>query len=109
MLTESNLAFMTYCRAQRIKLNTVSITATPTGTATTGDPLSMFEAPTPTSGATVAVTAELPPLVPSYTAQTPGQAQPIVGSAIGLNAFRALGMSIAGAAIAIVILGVSSF
>jgi hypothetical protein len=99
-----------YCAAQRIQLNLVSITATPTGTATTGDPLSMFEAPTPTSGATVAVTMELPPLIPSYSVQNPGQAQPKTGSAVGLNAFRALDMSIVVAAGAvIVLLGVSSF
>ncbi|KAF8497762.1 hypothetical protein F5888DRAFT_249700 [Russula emetica] len=102
--------FQDGCAAQLIQLNPVSITATPTGTATTGDPLSMFEAPTPTSGATAAVTMELPPLVPSYSVQTPGQAQPKSGSAIGLNAFRALGTSIVVAAgAAIVLLGVSSF
>lgn len=65
----------------------------------------MFEASPPTPGAT-AVTAELPPLVPVPSS---AQAQSKVGSAIGLNAFRALGKSVAGAAIAIVILGVSSF
>jgi hypothetical protein len=55
------------------------------------------------------VTAELPPLVPSYMVQTPGQAQPKSGSAIGLNPFRALGMSVVvGTLAAIVILGVSS-
>jgi hypothetical protein len=70
----------------------------------------MFEAPTPTSGATAAVTMELPPLVPSYSVQTPGQAQPKIGTAIGLNAYRALGMSVVVATLAaIVILGVSSF
>src|ERR1700679_2550540 len=106
----SCIVFQGYCAAQRIQLNLVSITATPTGTATTGDPLSMFEAPAPTSGATVAVTMELPPLIPSYSVQTPGQAQPKTGSAIGLNAFRALDMSIVVAAGAVtVLLGVSSF
>ncbi|KAI0270211.1 hypothetical protein BGY98DRAFT_268103 [Russula aff. rugulosa BPL654] len=82
--------FTDYCAAQRILLNAVSITATPTGTATTGDPLSMFEAPTPTAGATAAVTAELPPLIPSYTVQTAGQATPKSGSASGLNPFGPL-------------------
>jgi len=104
--------FQDYCGAQNIMLNPVSITATPTGTATTGDPLSMFEAPTPTSGATAAVTVELPPLIPSYSGsvQAPGQAKSKIGSAIGLNAFRALGTSVlVAAAAAIVILGVSSF
>jgi hypothetical protein len=108
----SCIVFRDYCAAQRMLLNSVSITATPTGTATTGDPLSMFEAPTPTSGATAAVTMELPPLIPSYSGlvQTPGQTQPKTGSAIGLNAFRALGTSVLVAAgAAIVILGVSSF
>jgi hypothetical protein len=104
------IVFQGYCAAQRIQLNLVSITATPTGTAMTGDPLSMFGAPTPTSGATVAVTMELPPLIPSYSVQNPGQAQPKTGSAVGLNAFRALDMSIVVAAGAvIVLLGVSSF
>jgi hypothetical protein len=65
----------------------------------TDDPLSIFEAPTPTSGATVAVTFSQPPLIPGS-----------VGSAIGLNAFKALGASVVVAtAAAIVILGVSSF
>jgi hypothetical protein len=106
----SCIAFQAYCAAQHIQLNMVSITATPTATGTTGDPLSMFLAPTPTSGATAAVTMELPPLIPSYSIQTPGQAQPNTGSPIGLNAFRVLGMSIVVAAgAAIVISGVSFF
>jgi hypothetical protein len=96
--------------AQHIVLNAVSITATPTGTATTGDPLTMFEAPTPSAGETVAVTAELPPLVPSFSHQSaPAQAKSKTGSAIGLNAFIALGTSIVvSTAATIVILGVSS-
>ena len=69
----------------------------------------MFEAPTPSFGESAAVTMELPPLIPSYSVPTPGQAQPKIGSASGLNAFRALGMSVVVAAgAAIVILGVSS-
>ncbi len=93
------------------ELNSVTITATPTGTATTGDALSMFEAPTPTSGATAAVTEESPPLIPSSPVQTAVvQSQPKVGSATGLDAFRALGRSVVVATLAtIVTFGVSFF
>ena len=71
----------------------------------------MFEASTPTSGETAAVTAELPPLIPSYSYQSAAaQDEPNSGSAIGLNAFRALGTSVACAmGAAIVILGASYF
>jgi hypothetical protein len=49
--------------------------------------------------------------VPTYSVQTPGQAQPKIGSAIGLDAFRALGMSVVVATLAaiVILLGVLSF
>lgn len=97
-------AFKSGCAASGIELEDVPVTATPTGTASTGDPLSMFEAPTPTSGATAAVTYALPPLIP-----TQAEINTKIGSAIGLNAFRALGTSVVVATAAtIVMLGVSS-
>ena len=43
---------MTACAGSGIELNEVSVTVTPTGIASTGDPLSIFEVQTPTSGAT---------------------------------------------------------
>ncbi|KAH9984242.1 hypothetical protein BJV77DRAFT_202551 [Russula vinacea] len=73
-----------WLRCIRIELE-ISCYGTPTGTASTGDPLSMFEAPTPTSGATAAVTYALPPLIP-----TQAEINTKIGSAIGLNALEPL-------------------
>ena len=82
-------AFLGACGAANIVLNTVDVTAKPTGFSSTGDPLSPFEAPTPTPGETVAVTAVVfPPLIPTFGAGT-GQ----LGSAGRLNAFWAAGTS----------------
>jgi len=78
--------FLGGCSGSNIVLNPVDVTARPTGFSSTGDPLSPFEAPTPTPGETVAVTAVVnPPLIPTDTSQS--------GSASGLDAFWALGTS----------------
>ena len=78
--------FLGGCAGSSIVLNAVDVTARPTGFSSTGDPLSPFEAPTPTPGETVAVTAVWnPPLIPTDQSQS--------GSASGLDAFRALGTS----------------
>lgn len=81
--------FLGGCAGSSIVLNAVDVTARPTGFSSTGDPLSPFEAPTPTPGETVAVTAVWnPPLIPTFAAD-----QSQSGSASGLNAFWALGTS----------------
>ncbi|KAH9057355.1 hypothetical protein EDB87DRAFT_1117945 [Lactarius vividus] len=87
------------CAAFGYVLNDITITATPTGIPSTGDPLSIFDVPTPTPGATQAVSAQLNPLLPTRavgpTANT--------GGAVGLSALRSLeaGAVVAVAAIAI--------
>ena len=81
-------AFTDACSAASIVLNLVEVTATPTGFSSTGDPLSPFEAPTPTPGETVAVSAIVyQPLIPTFGLD--GQ----FGSAGRLNAFWAAGAS----------------
>ena len=94
---------MTACAGSNIELNDVSVTVTPTGIASTGDPLSTFELQTPTPGATEAVSFTLPPLIPT---PVPDTSVGKTGSAIGLKAFRALGTSVVVAVIAL--LGLSS-
>ncbi|KAH9981678.1 hypothetical protein BJV74DRAFT_854347 [Russula compacta] len=76
--------FQSACAASDIILNIESITATPTGISSTGDPLSIFDAPTPTSGETVAVTASLPPLIPTPLEE---QTKSKIGGAAEINAF----------------------
>lgn len=97
-------AFLGGCAASNIVLNPVSVTATPTAFFSSGDPLSPFEAPTPTPGETVAVSAVLfPPLIPTY-----GLDNSQSGSASGLNAFWALGTStVVAIAVAVAMGGVS--
>ncbi|KAH9172443.1 hypothetical protein EDB89DRAFT_1965288 [Lactarius sanguifluus] len=66
-------------------LNEISITASPTGIKSTGDPFSIFDLPTPTSGATVTplVTFKLlPTRAAGSTAKT--------GGAVALSAPRSL-------------------
>jgi len=96
--------FANGCGASEIVLNVVEVTATPTGLASTGDPLSPFEAPTPTSGETVAVTVlSVLPLIPTF-----GTDQSQLGSASGLHPFWALGTSmVVSFAVAIAMGGVS--
>jgi hypothetical protein len=78
--------FQIGCEEFGIELNDVSLTATPTGVSSTGDPLSIFEVPTPSAGATAAVTLAVPPLIPK-------PAEPKVkitnGSPAVLDVFRA--------------------
>jgi hypothetical protein len=97
--------FDSACSAFGIVLNPISVTASPTGVSSTGDPLAVFEAPTPTSGATVAVTDLLPPLYPTsgVNAQDPN------GTAAGPRALWALGAGavVAAAATAITLLRAS--
>lgn len=96
---------MSACEASDITLNVVSITVTPTGISSTGDPLSIFDAPTPTSGATAAVSAQLPPLVPTPLGeQTKNKS---IGGAAEINAFWGVYTSaVVAAAVAITTLGV---
>ncbi|KAI0260350.1 hypothetical protein BC834DRAFT_973491 [Gloeopeniophorella convolvens] len=61
--------FLDSCAGFGIVLNEVTLTATPTGASSAGDPFTPFEPVTPTSGATVAVTASLPPLIPNPATQ----------------------------------------
>ncbi len=70
-------------------LNDVTVTATPTGISSTGDPLSLFEPQTPTSGATAVVTASVPPFVPVQGSGTNSKN----GSPVEFNALKALGAS----------------
>ena len=86
------------CAGFGLELNDISITATPTGIASTGDPFSIFGVSTPTSGATKAVTAQLNPLLPTRAASS-GK----TGGAVGLSALRSLdaGAVVAVAAVAI--------
>ena len=98
---------MSACAGEGIELNEFTITVTPTGISSTGDPLSIFEVQTPASGATKAVSFTLPPLIPT---PEPVKYGGNIGSAIGLNAFGALGTGVVVAtAAAITILGISSF
>jgi len=97
--------FFSGCAASEIELDAIGVTATPTGLASTGDPLSPFEVPTPTSGETVGVTAVIiPPLVPTF-----GTGQSQSGSARGRNAFWALGTSMVVAFAGAVAMGGVSF
>ena len=87
------------CEEFGFELNDISITATPTGAASTGDPFSIFEAATPTSGATEAVTAQEPPLLPTTLAANTGQ----IGGADGLSALWSLHAAAFGAVAAVAI------
>jgi hypothetical protein len=81
--------FTDACSAASIVLNLVEVTATPTGISSTGDLLSPFEAPTPTPGETVAVSAIVyQPLIPTF-----GLDNSQFGSAGRPNAFWAAGTS----------------
>ncbi|KAI0299987.1 hypothetical protein B0F90DRAFT_1668482 [Multifurca ochricompacta] len=86
-------SFRGACADFNLELNDAPITATPTGIASTGDPFSIFNAPTPTSGATAALTAQTNPLLP-----TRGAVGAKTGSAVGFSAPRFWD---AGAAVAI--------
>ncbi|KAH8985261.1 hypothetical protein EDB86DRAFT_2959884 [Lactarius hatsudake] len=87
------------CSSFGFVLNDITITATPTGIASTGDPLSIFDVPTPTPGATRAVTFQLGPLLPTRAAGSTAK----TGGAVGLSAPRSLqaGAVVAVATIAI--------
>lgn len=101
--------FIGGCATFGIVLNAVAVTATPTGISSTGDPLSLFEPQTPTSGATAAVTASLPPLVP-IQGVTPSSGSSVKnGSPVELNAIKALGAGAVVAAIASVAVLSASF
>ena len=71
----------------------------PTGTASTGNPLSFIEQPTPTPGATELVTAQPPPLLPSLSASSGKK-----GGAVELSALRSLDAAAVGAVLTVVIL-----
>jgi hypothetical protein len=77
-------------------LNDFSITATPTGIASTGNPFSIFEAATPTAGATKAVTSGENPLLPTQ-ATSSGK----IGGAVGLSALQSLNVAVVGAVAAV--------
>jgi hypothetical protein len=64
-------------------LNLVNVTATPTGVSSTGDPLAIFEAPTPTAGEKTAVTAEITPLMPTAAGNKFASGSPAVFDAFG--------------------------
>ncbi|KAH9028724.1 hypothetical protein EDB84DRAFT_1563021 [Lactarius hengduanensis] len=87
------------CTSFGFELNDVLITATPTGIGSTGDPLSIFDVPAPTSGATQAVTFQEEPLLPTRAAGSAAK----TGGAVGLSAPRSLeaGAVVAVAAVAI--------
>ncbi|KAN0133499.1 hypothetical protein V8E53_008667 [Lactarius tabidus] len=80
------------CAGFGFVLNDISVTATPTGIASTGDPFSIFEPATPTAGATKAVTAGDEPLLPTQ-ATSSGK----MGGAVGLNALQSLNAGVVGA------------
>ena len=96
--TAFGVAFQDACAEFGLELNEVTITATPTGISSTGDPFSIFEVATPTSGATAAVTVQEPPLIPSLAAG-PGKK----GGAVGLSALRSLDAAAVGAVAAVAI------
>ena len=48
-------------------LNDITITATPTGIANTGNPFAIFQPTSPTAGATEAVSYQGEPLLPTQT------------------------------------------
>ena len=77
----------------------MSITATPTGIASTGDPLSFFESVTPTPGDTAAVTLQPLPLLPTSLAASSGTGKK--GGAVGLSAIRSLDAAAFGAVAAV--------
>ncbi|KAF8264839.1 hypothetical protein EI94DRAFT_1805272 [Lactarius quietus] len=85
------------CDSAGYVLNDVSITATPTGIASTGDPLSIFYPPFPTFGATVvSIGGEaLLPTVP------PGSGDS--GGAVRLGALQSLNAGVVGAVAAVAI------
>ncbi|KAH9012777.1 hypothetical protein EDB85DRAFT_2158710 [Lactarius pseudohatsudake] len=91
--------FQGACSSFGFELNDVWISASPTGIASTGDPLSILDAPAPTSGATQAVTPQEQPLIPTRAAGSAAKA----GGAVGLSAPRSLeaGAVVAVAAVAI--------
>ncbi|KAI9439219.1 hypothetical protein H4582DRAFT_124450 [Lactarius indigo] len=93
------------CATFGVVLNNVAATATPTGISSTGDPLSLFEPQTPTSGATAAVTASELPFIPVLGSGT----NPKNGGPVKLNVLKALGTSTVVAAASVAILGASFF
>jgi hypothetical protein len=81
-LTSLSVEFQENCWGFGFVLNDFSVTATPTGILGTGDPFSIFDAPSPTPGAT----SDLPdPLVPT-AATSSGK----TGGAVSLGALQSL-------------------
>ncbi|KAH9009676.1 hypothetical protein EDB83DRAFT_2452984 [Lactarius deliciosus] len=97
----ADVAFYDACGISGFELNDISITATPTGIVSTGNPLSIFDAPTPTPGATQAVSVQENPLIPTRAVDS--TAKTGTGGAVGLSALRSLkaGAVVAVATIAI--------
>ncbi|KAI9439218.1 hypothetical protein H4582DRAFT_2075881 [Lactarius indigo] len=87
------------------QLNGITVTAKPTGIASTGDPFSIFDAPTPTPGATQAIAFQSIPLFPTQDSQNAGPVPPGVktGSAVGLSAPQSLGTGAVVAVVAVAI------
>ena len=80
-------------------LNDITITATPTGIASTGDPFSIFDVQNLTPGATEVVTIQEPALLPSLAAGPVKK-----GGAVGLSALRSLDAAAVGAVAAVAII-----